>query len=61
MARKHYTGYIDEGRQAEKDHQSEKAIELYELAIKQEPLETYPYTRLMVLYRKSKNAERNWR
>lgn len=61
MAGKHYTVYIDEAKQAEKDDSPEKAIELYEAAIKQDPLETFPYTRLMILYRKSKDAEKELR
>lgn len=58
MPGKHYSAFIDEAKQAEKDQHPEKAIELYEKAIKQEPLETFPYIRLMILYRKAKDAEK---
>lgn len=61
MAVKHYFVYIEEAKQAERDHHPEKAVELYEAAIRQNPLETHPYTRLMILYRKSKDAEKELR
>ena len=51
---KHFTAYIEDARQAEADGDPDKAIEWYEAAIKQEPLEIFPYNRLMILYRKFK-------
>ena len=53
-ASRHYTSYIKEGRQAEKDDNPIKASEWYEMAIKQRPLEELPYHRLMIIYRKQK-------
>ena len=54
-AAKHYSNYIKDARQAEADDEPQKAAELYELAIKQKPLEDEPYDRLMIIYRKLKN------
>jgi tetratricopeptide (TPR) repeat protein len=54
-AAKHYTNYIKEAKAAEEDDELLKAAELYELAIKQKPLEEEPYNRLMIIYRKLKN------
>lgn len=55
MASRHYSVYIELGKQAEEEPDPGKAAEYYEQAIKQEPLEEWPYHRLMVIYRKSKN------
>ena len=61
MASRHYTAYIQLGKQAEKEQDPEKAAEYYEQAIKQEPLEEWPYHRLMVIYRKSRNYKEEGR
>jgi tetratricopeptide (TPR) repeat protein len=53
-AAKHFSTYISQGRTAEDEGELEKAAEYYELAIKQEPLEEWPYNRLMIIYRKLK-------
>ena len=55
---KHFTEYIEDAKQAEAGEDPEKAMELYEAAIKQEPLEIFPYNRLMILYRKAKKPEK---
>ena len=51
---KHFTAYITEAKFAEQENDVVKAIELYELAIRQKPLEETPYERLMIIYRKQK-------
>lgn len=58
---KHYTEYIKEGVLAEQDGEPEKAISLYEEAIKQNPLEEKPFNRLMTLYRQEKEYEKELR
>lgn len=49
---KHYTELIEQGRLTEAEGELEKAAELYEQAIRQNPLEEFPFNRLMVIYRK---------
>jgi tetratricopeptide (TPR) repeat protein len=51
---KQYIELIKNAREAEKDGDMDLAIELYEKAIKQKPVLEQPYDRLMVLYRKEK-------
>ena len=51
-AAKHYTELMKQGRLVEEDGELEKAALLYEQAIRQEPLEAFPYNRLMIIYRK---------
>jgi tetratricopeptide (TPR) repeat protein len=55
---KHYTELIKEGREAENNGEAEEAAGLFEKAIKQEPLIELPYNRLMVIYRKQKEYEK---
>lgn len=52
-----YTSLIACGRQHELDKNIEEAIQCYKEAIAQEPVEEFPFNRLMVLYRKEKNYE----
>jgi hypothetical protein len=51
---KHYTELIRNARAAEESGELEKAASFYEDAIRQHPLETVPYSRLMIIYRKLK-------
>ncbi|MFL5774536.1 MAG: tetratricopeptide repeat protein [Flavisolibacter sp.] len=51
---KHYTEYIKEALLAEREGEFEQAISLYEEAIKQNPIEEKPFSRLMTLYRQEK-------
>lgn len=57
-AAKHYSAYIKDAKLAEEENDIKRATELYELAIKQKPIEEQPYERLMIFYRKSKNYEK---
>jgi tetratricopeptide (TPR) repeat protein len=50
----HYTEYIKQAKEAENEGDIETAIKLYEKAIRQKPLIEQPYNRLMILYRKEK-------
>ena len=52
----HYSTLISEARAAEAAGDNTAAAALYEQAIRQEPVEELPYTRLMIIYRK----ERDW-
>lgn len=54
---KHFTEYIEQAKAAEAEEELQKAAKLYELAIKQEPFEELPYTRLMIIYRKLKQPK----
>ncbi len=45
---------IDRAREAEAGQELERAAELYEQVIKEDPVNEYAYDRLMILYRKSK-------
>ena len=53
----HYTEYIKQAKAAEEEGMVD-AARLYEQAIKQKPLLELPYTRLMVIYRKNKDYDR---
>jgi tetratricopeptide (TPR) repeat protein len=54
---RHYTELVRLARHAEQEGEAEKAIELYELAVRQKPVEALPYQRLMILYRKFKQPK----
>ena len=54
----HYTEHIKNAKEAEKEGEMEEAILSYKKAIKQKPLLEQPYTRLMILYRKSKQYDK---
>lgn len=54
----HYTDLLKEARQLEDEGSMEPAAAGYERAIRQSPLEEEPYFRLMVLYRKLKEPEK---
>ncbi|HEU0065032.1 MAG TPA: hypothetical protein VFQ58_08370 [Flavisolibacter sp.] len=54
---KHFTELIKEAKSAESDNEFKKAASLYEDALKQQPLDEFPYNRLMILYRKLKDSE----
>jgi hypothetical protein len=49
---KSYAELIAEAKEAEANNELEKASRIYERAIKSEPHEELPYSRLMVIYRK---------
>jgi tetratricopeptide (TPR) repeat protein len=49
---KPYRELLSEGKEAEENIELEKAAKIYERAIKSEPHEELPYTRLMIIYRK---------
>src|SRR3982750_549838 len=51
---KHYTELIRSAKAVEEEGELEKAASLYEDAIRQHPLETEPFNRLMIIYRKLK-------
>ena len=48
---------MNEARESESGGESDKAIKLYQRAIKLEPHNELPYNRLMILYRKNKMFE----
>src|SRR5688500_513453 len=48
---------MNEAREFESSDEIDKAIKLYQRAIKMEPHNEIPYNRLMILYRKQKNYE----
>jgi hypothetical protein len=48
---------INIASQAEKNNDEERAVELYEQAIKKKPLDEVPHKRLMIIYRKNKNIK----
>jgi tetratricopeptide (TPR) repeat protein len=54
---KHYTELIEEARNVEADGELEKAASIYEQAIRQHPMDEFPYNRLMIIYRKFKQPE----
>jgi hypothetical protein len=54
---KHYTELIKNARAAEEEGELEKAASFYEEAIRQHQLETVPYSRLMIIYRKLKQEK----
>jgi hypothetical protein len=48
---------IEEARNVEADGELEKAASIYEQAIRQHPMDEFPYTRLMIIYRKFKQPK----
>lgn len=54
---KHYTELIEEARNVEADGELEKAASIYEQAIRQHPMDEFPYNRLMIIYRKFKQPK----
>jgi len=54
---KHYTELIEQAKNAEENSELQKAAVLYQQAIRQEPLEEFPYNRLMIIYRKFKQPK----
>jgi len=58
---KYYSEYVSEAKLAEQEGDLETAIEAYEQAVRQEPLDELPYNRLLVLYRKSKDYKKELR
>ena len=58
---KHYTELIEEARNVEADGELEKAASIYEQAIRQHPMEEFPYNRLMIIYRKFKQPKNELR
>jgi tetratricopeptide (TPR) repeat protein len=58
---KHYTELIEEARNVEADGELEKAASIYEQAIRQHPMDEFPYTRLMIIYRKLKQPKNELR
>src|SRR5215208_6971944 len=54
---KYFHEYIREAKEAEDNNELDQAAKLYERAIKLEPHNEQPYTRLMVIYRKLKDYE----
>jgi tetratricopeptide (TPR) repeat protein len=55
---KPYTELIKQAREAETDGEIQDAASLYERAIRQDPLIELPYNRLMIIYRKQKEYEK---
>jgi hypothetical protein len=43
---------LTRGKQAESDEKPEQAAKFYEQALKEQPIDPYPYERLMIIYRK---------
>jgi tetratricopeptide (TPR) repeat protein len=60
-ATKHYTELIEEARNVEGEGELEKAASIYEQAIKQHPMDEFPYNRLMIIYRKFKQPKEEYR
>ena len=54
----HYTNLIKQAKEAEEENDIDSATALYEKAIKQKPVLELPYTRLMVIYRKGKEYQK---
>ena len=54
----HYTNLIKQAKEAEEENDIDSATALYEKAIKQKPVFELPYTRLMVIYRKGKEYQK---
>ena len=54
----HYTNLIKQAKEAEKEDDINTATALYEKAIKQKPVLELPYARLMVIYRKEKDYQK---
>ena len=52
-----YMELISSGRQYELDDDPKEAIKCYNDAVKQKPVDAFPFTRLMILYRKEKRFE----
>ncbi|HYK47897.1 MAG TPA: hypothetical protein VEV83_22120 [Parafilimonas sp.] len=47
---------VTRGKQAESDEDPEQAAKFYEQALKEQPVDPYPYERLMIIYRKLKRS-----
>jgi tetratricopeptide (TPR) repeat protein len=58
---KHYTELIEAARNVEADGELEKAASIYEQAIRQHPMDEFPYNRLMIIYRKFKQPKNELR
>jgi tetratricopeptide (TPR) repeat protein len=58
---KHYTELIEEARNVEAEGELEKAASIYEQAIRQHPMDEFPYNRLMVIYRKFRQPKNEFR
>jgi tetratricopeptide (TPR) repeat protein len=58
---KHYTELIEEARNVEADGELEKAASIYEQAIRQHPMDEFPYNRLMIIYRKFRQPKNEFR
>src|SRR5688500_9181836 len=54
----HYTNLIRQAKEAEEENDIGTATALYEKAIKQKPVLELPYARLMVIYRKEKEYQK---
>jgi len=52
---------IEEDRNVEADGELEKAASIYEQAIRQHPMDEFPYNRLMIIYRKFKQPKNELR
>jgi tetratricopeptide (TPR) repeat protein len=52
---------IEEARNVEADGELEKAASIYEQAIRQHPMDEFPYNRLMIIYRKFKQPKNELR
>jgi tetratricopeptide (TPR) repeat protein len=60
-ATKHYTELIEEARNVEAEGELEKAASIYEQAIRQHPMDEFPYNRLMIIYRKFRQPKNEFR
>jgi tetratricopeptide (TPR) repeat protein len=58
---KHYTELIEEARNVEAEGELEKAASIYEQAIRQHPMDEFPYNRLMIIYRKFRQPKNEFR
>jgi tetratricopeptide (TPR) repeat protein len=59
--KKHYTELIEQARMVEAEGELEKAASIYEEAIRQDPMDEFPYNRLMIIYRKFKQPKNEYR
>ena len=57
-AAQHYSEYIKQAKEAEENGEPDAAAKLYEKAIRQKPLLEQPYNRLMIIYRKAKDYDK---
>ncbi|HJW17551.1 MAG TPA: hypothetical protein VJ499_10545 [Flavisolibacter sp.] len=58
---KHYTELIEAARNVEAEGELEKAASFYEQAIRQHPMDEFPYNRLMIIYRKFRQPKNEFR